>query len=145
MSAMIALPNETYRITDNIGNAPSLLAIIVGMLNLRFMETIKVGDFTVDEQKQFLYKIEKVGEGIKALQNCSVKPPLTLGYDHITDQMAIIQMPTYVAELFLIARKRPQVQVEYAETSTFLIQHKKHVDDFALRFGIEINFTPNVA
>lgn len=131
---------ETLRIVDNIKNTPSLLAIVVGMLNTRFQVKAKDGHLTPEVQKDFHDKLGAVSHCIEAMQNCAEKPPLSKGFKHIEDQMAIMYTPYAVRSLFDALSIQPELDAGIT-SGEFRSANRHLAVDFKARTGITINFS----
>jgi hypothetical protein len=139
MKGMIAARSESLRITDNIANTASLLATVVGILCARFQLQAQTGELAAVTQSAFIAQREVVGRCIEAMQNCDANPPLSLGFDHVIDQVAIMSAPYSVGQLFEILGIKPEVDADLPSV-TFMQINRHAVADFQARTGIQINF-----
>jgi hypothetical protein len=140
MNVITAGSIESLRITDNICNTASLLATVVGILCSRFQYMAETGVLDAVAQSKFIKQREVVGRCIEAMQNCATNPPLSSGFDHVIDQIAIMSTSYSVEQLFETAGIMPEVKAVYS-SSTFMSLHRHTVEDFEARTGVKIIFS----
>lgn len=139
MKGMTAGTIETLRITDNIRNTAVLLATITAMLKARFHRLAESGQLTAGVQSGFHKGLAVVERCIDAMQNCAEKPPLGRGSQLVDDQVAIMNTPYAVEQLFEVMGLKPKVEAGIPSV-TFISTNEHAIADFHVRTGIKIVF-----
>lgn len=117
-----ATVHESMVLQANVASHPGMISVVLGMLSIRVSKSLadcreSAGKASLEYiQKQnahafFDQKLLEVGAALASLQNCSEKPPLSQGHAYILDQIAVIQLPDLVRELFDVAGYEPTVKI----------------------------------
>lgn len=133
-----ASAHEARVLQLNVTSHPGLLAVVLGMLSIRFFQgdLLPPGQCT-HQQYRFKSKMQEVGAAMKSLQNCVEKPPLSQGEEYINDQIAVLKLPVLVGELFEISGFEPVIKIPVCGDSSFSVMTAKHLyASIALRSGI---------
>lgn len=145
--------HEALVMQTNISSHPGLLSVVLGMLSIRVSQSPPLAKGSPDradcaeylqklkDQALFAQKMQVVGKALASLQNCIQKPPLSQGEAYIQDQVAIIQLPELVRELFAIAGYDPVIRIPAAvRNSAGFLTTKNQYESIGQRSGISFSF-----
>lgn len=139
--------HEAMVLHSNVGNHPAMLAVVLGMLSIRVGQDAPGSSSSapsiqkLKDQALFKQKMSVVGAALTSLQNCSVKPPLTQGEAYVLDQVAVIQLPELVRDLFETAGFEPVVALPYSERDWGTLLTTRHLyQAIGLKSGFSFTF-----